>query len=92
MSKTPAELVREARESKRVTLRQLAEMLGVSAPYLSDIEHGRRPVTEKLAEGLERTVGIDRLKLDFAIRRQPVSGSGLCRCPHCGREHLRLLK
>lgn len=34
--------IRELREAHRMTLRALAEKLGLSAPFLSDIEHGRR--------------------------------------------------
>lgn len=34
--------IREAREKKGVSLRWLAEKIGVSAPFLSDVEHGRR--------------------------------------------------
>lgn len=36
--------IREARE-KQMTLRELARRLGVSAPYLSDVEHGRRSLS-----------------------------------------------
>lgn len=36
------ERVRELREAKKMTLRALAKALGVSAPFVSDVEHGRR--------------------------------------------------
>jgi transcriptional regulator with XRE-family HTH domain len=36
------ELIREARIKRGVTLRTLSETLGLSVPYLSDVEHGRR--------------------------------------------------
>lgn len=32
----------QKREERRITLRNMATMLGVSAPYLSDVEHDRR--------------------------------------------------
>jgi predicted transcriptional regulator len=34
--------LRERREAKKMTLRALAEALDVTAPFLSDVEHGRR--------------------------------------------------
>lgn len=41
--------VRELREKKCMTLRALARSIGVSAPFLSDLEHGRRN-TDKIPE------------------------------------------
>lgn len=46
------EFLQTKRERQRITLRQLAEKLGVSAPFLSDVEKGRRNSTmdmDKLA-------------------------------------------
>lgn len=43
------EAIRYLREKKSMTLRALAEEVGVSAPFLSDIERNRRS-TDKLAE------------------------------------------
>ena len=47
---TFGEFLQRKREEKQITLRKMAEMLHVSAPYLSDIEKGRRnpPEMEKL--------------------------------------------
>lgn len=44
------EFLQKKREEKKITLRKMAEMIGVSAPYLSDIEKSRRnpPEMEKL--------------------------------------------
>lgn len=39
---TFAEFIAQKREACRITLRQMAEQLGVSAPYYSDVEKGRR--------------------------------------------------
>ena len=51
------EFVRRQRELQALTMRQLAELTGISSPYLSQIEHGlRQPsdrVLEALAENLE---------------------------------------
>jgi transcriptional regulator with XRE-family HTH domain len=67
--------VRELRQKKDLSLRELATRLGnLTAPYLSDIELGRRypsgEVLEKMAKVLE--VSIDELRaLD---PRPPVEG------------------
>jgi len=44
------EFLQKKREEKQITLRGMATKLGVSAPYLSDIEKGRRnpPEMDKL--------------------------------------------
>ena len=44
------EFLQKKREAKQITLRKMAEMLKLSAPYLSDIEKGRRnpPEMDKL--------------------------------------------
>ncbi len=47
---TFGEFLQRKREEKQITLRKMAEKLHMSAPYLSDIEKGRRnpPEMEKL--------------------------------------------
>jgi transcriptional regulator with XRE-family HTH domain len=49
------EAIRRLRVEKRMTLRALAEKIGVSAPFLSDLEHGRRQTNqfEALADALD---------------------------------------
>ncbi len=46
------EFLQKKREEKQITLRKMAEMLKMSAPYLSDIEKGRRnpPEMDKLEQ------------------------------------------
>jgi transcriptional regulator with XRE-family HTH domain len=39
---TLGEAIHWAREQRSMTLRQLATKVGVSAPFMSDVEHGRR--------------------------------------------------
>ena len=61
--------LQKKREAKQITLRKMAEMLKMSAPYLSDIEKGRRnpPEMDKLDQiaqilllsDEERTVMLD---------------------------------
>ena len=63
------EFLQKKREAKQITLRKMAEMLKMSAPYRSDIEKGRRnpPEMDKLDQiaqilllsDVERTVMLD---------------------------------
>jgi transcriptional regulator with XRE-family HTH domain len=56
------EAIRLLREDQGMTLRALAEKVGVSAPFLSDLEHGRRQTDkyDELAAALR--VSVDDLK------------------------------
>ena len=47
--------VRQARCKAGLTLRAFADKMGVSSPYISDIEHGRRCIEnlDKIAEALK---------------------------------------
>lgn len=49
MPKTLGDLLRELRLARGLTLRQLADLVGVSAPFVSDLERGRRG-TSRLAD------------------------------------------
>lgn len=40
--------VRELREARHVTLDELARVVGISRPYLSNIEAGRKPLNPSL--------------------------------------------
>lgn len=57
MERKTASLIRSIREEKGFTLAQLAEKVGKSAPYLSDIERGNRrgsyATLRKIADALE---------------------------------------
>ena len=41
------EEIRRLREARGMTLRALAQKLDVSAPYMSDVEHGRRALAHE---------------------------------------------
>jgi transcriptional regulator with XRE-family HTH domain len=60
--KSLGDAVRILREEQGLTLRALAEKVGVTAPFLSDLEHGRRQTDrhEKLAAALN--VPVDELR------------------------------
>jgi len=65
------EAIRLLREARGLTLRGLAEKVGVSAPFLSDLEHGRRQ-TERYDE-FAKALGVDVAALrDLDSRVTPV--------------------
>lgn len=59
---TFGELLSFLREQKDVTLRELARGIGVSAPFLSDVEKGRRSALT--AERIEKVVTVLHLDTD----------------------------
>ncbi len=46
--------LREARNAKKISLRKFAKQLGFTAPYLSDIELGRRNCTKQIEEAYSK--------------------------------------
>ena len=58
------EFIRRQRELQAMTMRQLADLVGISSPYLSQIEHGLREPSERvldaLAENLELSADVLR--------------------------------
>ena len=64
------EAIKLAREAQGLTLRGLADKVGVSAPFLSDIERGRRQ-TEKI-EILAKSLNVEFSELEkFDTRVTP---------------------
>jgi transcriptional regulator with XRE-family HTH domain len=61
------EIIRRQRELAELPMRQLAAMVGISNPYLSQIEHGLRDPSEQVLEGIARSLqtSVDEL-LDAA--------------------------
>jgi len=52
-------VIRAVRDAKGWTLRRLAKAIGVSAPYLCDVEHGRRGIAQgKATEAICTMMGI----------------------------------
>lgn len=64
---TPAEL-RKARKAAGLTLLQTAERVGASVAYLSQMERGRRAVTERITAAYRRLGG--RAKAQAARSRE----------------------
>jgi transcriptional regulator with XRE-family HTH domain len=56
--------IRELRDGKDLSLREFASKLGCSAPFVSDIELGRRYPSEKILKDMARILGttVDELK------------------------------
>ena len=53
------EYLTQLREAKDVTLRELARKIGVSAPFLSDVEKNRRaPLTAERLEKVAAVLGL----------------------------------
>lgn len=48
--------MREARETAQLSVRETAKRLGISAPYLSDMELGRRQPSIKWLEKLQQVI------------------------------------
>jgi transcriptional regulator with XRE-family HTH domain len=95
---TLGDAIRWGREQRGVTLRALARKLDVSAPFLSDVEHGRRnPNINAIANALDLDVDdLLRRKLCMSAeewrRRNPELAKLLdelsktkrrCLCPWC---------
>jgi transcriptional regulator with XRE-family HTH domain len=53
------EIIRRQRELNRLTLRQFASMVGISNPYLSQIERGLRVPSEAVIDAIARSLETD---------------------------------
>ncbi len=64
MAKKFGDYIRDLRRQSRKTLQEIANALGVSAVYVSEVERGKRPpfVTEKIKQ-LAPLLGVDPSKL-----------------------------
>ncbi|MGH9962328.1 MAG: helix-turn-helix domain-containing protein, partial [Pyrinomonadaceae bacterium] len=56
--KTLGQRIRELRDAKELSLRELAKKLEISAPFLSDIELGRRYPSDEVLASLARKLGV----------------------------------
>jgi transcriptional regulator with XRE-family HTH domain len=66
------ERIRELREERDLSLRELAKKLGVSAAFLSDIELGRRYPSGKNLKDLARMLGVPFDDLRAHDSRAPI--------------------
>ena len=54
----PGETISDILEERKITQRELAQRAGVSEPFLSDVIHGKKDISKKLAVGLEYALGV----------------------------------
>ena len=72
--KTLGQRIRELREERDISLREVAKRLGVTAAFLSDIELGRRYPSDKVLSDLARELGTSLEDLRNHDTRAPVEG------------------
>lgn len=70
--KTLGQIIRELREKKDLSLRELAKKLGISAAFLCDIELGRRFPSEKVLSDMAKELGTSLEDLRSYDTRAPL--------------------
>ena len=65
--------LRELRDKADLSLRELAKRIGVSPPFLSDIELGRRFPSEEILGRLARVLKVSLSELKRYDNRQPIA-------------------
>jgi transcriptional regulator with XRE-family HTH domain len=62
VAKQPAsalgEIIRQQRELAEISMRQFAQIAGISNPYLSQIERGLRAPSEQVLDGIARALKV----------------------------------
>src|SRR5688500_8304980 len=56
MTSPLGELIRRQRELQELSMRQLADLVGISNPYLSQIERGLREPSEKVRDAIAQNL------------------------------------
>jgi transcriptional regulator with XRE-family HTH domain len=67
------EIIRQQRELAEMSMRQFAQMAGISNPYLSQIERGLRAPSEQVLEGI---AGALKVSSDTLYRQAGMSAPG----------------
>ena len=70
--KTLGERIRELREEKDISLREMATQIGVSAAFMSDVELGRRYPSDKHVQAVARVLETTLRDLRQFDTRPPV--------------------
>jgi len=63
------ELIREHRLEKRLTLGEVARLIGETIPHMSDMEHGRRVPATSVAKKLCEILGGNAKEFESAVLR-----------------------
>ena len=66
------EYIRELRNAKDLSVRELAKRLGLSAPFISDVELGRRHPSEQVLLKFARELGTSVAELRKRDARAPI--------------------
>jgi transcriptional regulator with XRE-family HTH domain len=71
------EFIRRQRELQEVSMRQFAEMAGISNPYLSQIERGLRAPSETVLNAIAGSLqtSVDALREQAGVPREPDGAS-----------------
>ena len=72
MMKTLGEQIRNLREERDLSLRELATKIGVSAAFMSDVELGRRHPSDKHMIAVARVLGTSMEELEKFDTRPPL--------------------
>jgi transcriptional regulator with XRE-family HTH domain len=65
------EFIRHQRELQALTMRQLADLVGISNPYLSQIERGLRDPSERVLEAIAENLEMSAETLKRRRRARP---------------------
>jgi transcriptional regulator with XRE-family HTH domain len=65
--------LRELRDRADLSLRELAKRIGISSPFLSDIELGRRFPSEQILEKLAAALNVSLAELKKYDNREPIA-------------------
>jgi transcriptional regulator with XRE-family HTH domain len=65
--------LRELRDKADLSLRELAKRIGISSPFLSDIELGRRFPSEEILAKLARALNVSLEDLKQYDNREPIA-------------------
>ena len=77
MTSPLGEFIRRQRELQELSMRQLADLVGISNPYLSQIERGLREPSEKVLDAIAHNLQLSADALDeHGGRRREDAGEG----------------
>jgi transcriptional regulator with XRE-family HTH domain len=64
------EFIRRQRELQELSMRQLADLVGISNPYLSQIEHGLRAPSDRVLEAIAENLDLsaDALRAHISLQ------------------------